>query len=193
MFRRKYEFKPDRTDSGILNKLYLTKQQRKTLFKWVLLAAALVVLSLLQDVVLSRVRIFGATLDLVACGILLCCMLFDPDVAAVFGLVSSMLYYFSGSAPGVYSIALLTALGVLLCIFRRSYLQRCFSATFLCTAVGVLVYELTVFAIGLFLGNTFPGRFGVFCLCGVLSVAAIPVLYPVFLSISNLGGESWKE
>lgn len=193
MFRRKYEFKPDRTETGILGKLYLTKRQRKTLFKWVILAVTLVVLSLLQDVVFSRVRIFGATLDLMACGILLCCMLFDPDVTAVFGLVSSMLYYFSGSAPGVYSIALLTALGILLCIFRRSYLQRCFSATFLCTAAGVLVYELAVFAIGLFLGNTHLGRFGVFGLCGCLSIAAIPVLYPVFLSISNIGGESWKE
>lgn len=193
MFGRKYEFKPDRTDSGILSKLYLTKQQRKTLFKWVLLAVALVALSLLQDVVLSRVRIFGATPDLMACGILLCCMLFDPDVAAVFGLVSSMLYYFSGSAPGVYSIALLTGLGVLLCIFRRSYLQRGFSATFLCTAAGVLVYEIVVFAIGLFLGNTLLSRFWVFGLCGILSVAAIPALYPIFLSISNIGGESWKE
>ena len=193
MFGRKYEFKPDRTNTGVLKKLYLTKRQRKSLFKWALLAAALVVLSLLQDVVFSRVRILGAPLDLTACGILLCCMLFDPDVAAVFGLVSSMLYYFSGSAPGVYSIALLTGLGVLLCIFRRSYLRRCFSATFLCTAAGLIAYEAMVFIIGLFLGSTILSRLWVFGLSALLSIVAIPVLYPVFLSISNIGGELWKE
>ena len=125
MWKRKYEFKPDRTDSGTLKKLYLTKRQRRVLYKWALLGLALVVLSLLQDVVLSRVSIYGATFDLMAAGILLCCMLFDPDVAAIFVLVSSSVYYFSGTAPGVYSVALMTVLGVLLCIFRCSYLPSC--------------------------------------------------------------------
>ena len=193
MWKRKYEFKPDRTDSGTLKKLYLTKRQRRVLYKWALLGLALVVLSLLQDVVLSRVSIYGATFDLMAAGILLCCMFFDTDVTAVFALVSSVVYYFSGTAPGVYSIALLTVLGILLCIFRRSYLQRCFSSTILCAGVGVVAYTLMVFVIGTFLGSTIPARFGVFCLRGLLSVTVLPLLYPVFLSISNMGGESWKE
>ena len=192
-FKGKYEFKPDRTDSGTLKKLYLTPIQRKRLLKWGLVSLVLLVLSLLQDAVLSRVSIYGATFDLVACGILLAGMLFDPDTTAVFTLVSSALYYFSGTAPGSYSIAFLTGLGTLLCIFRRSYLQRCFSTIYLCAGVGMLVYELMVFATGLFLGNTFLDRLGVFALCGGLSVAVMPLLYPVFLSISNIGGETWRE
>lgn len=192
-FRGKYEFKPDRTDSGTLKKLYLTPIQRKRLLKWGLVSLVLVALSLLQDAVLSRVSIYGATFDLVACGILLAGMLFDPDTTAVFTLVSSALYYFSGTAPGSYSIAFLTGLGTLLCIFRRSYLQRCFSTIYLCAGAGMLVYELLVFATGLFLGNTFLDRLGVFALCGGLSVAVMPLLYPVFLSISNIGGETWRE
>ena len=146
-----------------------------------------------QDAVLSRVSIYGATFDLVACGILLAGMLFDPDTTAVFTLVSSALYYFSGTAPGSYSIAFLTGLGTLLCIFRRSYLQRCFSTIYICAAAGMMVYELMVFATGLFLGNTLVDRLGVFALCGGLSAAVMPLLYPVFLSISNIGGETWKE
>ncbi len=193
LFRRKHDFKPDRTDSGTLKKLYLTPLQRRRLLKWGLVALCLVVLSLLQDAVLSQVEIYGATFDLVACGILLCAMFFDPETAAVFTLISSVLYYFSGTAPGTYSIALLTVLGTLLCIFRVGYLQRCFSAIFLCAAVGMMVYELAVFIIGLFLGITLPGRFPVFALKGALSVAVMPVLYPVFLSISNMGGETWRE
>ena len=192
-FKRKYEFKPDRTDGGTLKKLYLTPLQRKRLLKWALISAVLVLLSLVQDVVLSQISIYGATFALVPCGILMCAMFFDPETTAVFTLVSSTLYYFSGTAPGVYSIILLTGLGTFLSIFRRGYLQRCFSALYLCAAVGMMAYELLVFGVGCFLNHTFVDRFGVFMLSGGLSVVVMPLLYPVFLSISNIGGETWKE
>ena len=192
-FKRKYDFKPDRTDSGMLKKLYMTPIQRKRLLKWGLVGLVLLVLSLVQDTMLSQLSIYGATFDLVACGILLAGMFFDPDATGLFTLISSTLYFFSGTAPGSYSIALLTGLGTLLCIFRRSYLQRCFSAIFLCACIGMMVYELLVFGIGLFLSITTPDRIGVFVLRGALSVAVMPLLYPAFLSISNIGGELWKE
>lgn len=193
LFKRKYEFKPDRTEGSALKKLYLTPLQRKRLLKWALVTGVLVVLSLLQDVVLSQVSIYGATFCLVPCGILLYAMFLDPETAAVFTLVASMLYYFSGTAAGTFSIALLTGLGTLLCIFRRGYLQRCFSAFMICAGAGMIAYELLILAIGCFLGSTNFGRFGVFMLSGGLSVAVMPLLYPVFLSISNIGGETWKE
>ena len=120
LFRRKYEFKPDKTESSAIKKLYLTPTQRKRILKWVLVGTVLLVLSLLQDAVLSRISIYGATFDLVACGILVAGMLFDPDVTAIFALTGSTLYYFSGTAPGVYTIALLTALSVFLWMFRCS-------------------------------------------------------------------------
>ena len=192
-FKRKYEFKPDKIEGGTLKKLYLTPLQRKKLLKWGLISAVLVVLSLLQDVIFSQVSIGGATFALVPCGILLCAMFFDPETTAVFTLVASTLYVFSGTAPGTYSIALLTILGTLLSIFRRGYLQRCFSALFLCAAVGMMGYQLLVFAVGRFLGSAITARFGVFMLSGGLSVAVMPLLYPIFSSISNIGGESWKE
>ena len=192
-FKRKHDFKPDRTDGGILKKLYLTPLQRRKLWKWALISAVLVGLSLLQDVVLAQISIGGATFCLVPCGILMCAMFFDPETAAVFSLTASTLYYFSGTAPGTYAIVLLTALATALCIFRTGYLQRCFSAFFLCAGVGMMAYQLLVFAIGCFLQSALPSRFSVFMLCGGLSVAVMPLLYPVFLSISNIGGETWKE
>lgn len=193
LFKRKHDFKPDRTDGGILKKLYLTPLQRKKLLKWALISAVLVVLSLLQDVVLAQISIGGATFCLVPCGILICAMFFDPETAAVFSLTASTLYFFSGSAPGTYTIVLLTALSTLLCIFRKGYLQWCFSAFFLCAGAGMMVYQLLVYAIGCFLGTALPTRFGIFMLCGGLSVTVMPLLYPIFLSISNIGGETWKE
>ena len=92
LFKRKYEFKPDRTDGSTLKKLYLTPLQRKRLLKWGLVSAVLVALSLVQDVVLSQISIYGATFCLVPCGILLCAMFFDPETAAVFTLISSTVY-----------------------------------------------------------------------------------------------------
>lgn len=192
-WKRKHEFKPDRAEGGTLKKLYLTPLQRKRLLKWGLIALVLVILSLLQDVVLSRVDIYGATFALVPCGILLCAMFFDPETTAVFSLVSSSLYYFSGTAPGTYAIALLTIIGTLLCIFRRSYLQRCFSALYLCAGGGMILYELLTFAMGCFLGSALPSRFGVFMLTAGLSLLVMPLLYPIFSAISNIGGETWKE
>jgi hypothetical protein len=171
----------------------MTPRQRKLLLKWTLIGLTLVLLSLLQDVVFSRLRISGATFDLVPCGILLGCLLMEAETAGLYALISSVLYYFSGTAPGVYAIALLTAFGVLLCIFRRSYLKKGFFSTFLCVGFGLVVYKLVVFGINLFLGVTLTARFGVFALGIGLTVASILPLYPIFLSICNIGGETWKE
>ena len=193
LFRRKYEFKPDKPASSALSKLYLTPLQRKHLLKWALIGLTLVLLSLLQDVVFSRLRIGGATFDLVPCAILLYCILMEPETAGLFALISSTLYHFSGTAPGVYVIALLTALGILLCIFRRSYLKKGLFSTFLCAGFGIVVYKLVIFGVHLFLGATLIARFGVFCIGVLLTLASIFPLYPLFVSICNIGGESWKE
>ena len=191
--KRKHDFKPDRNEAGTLKKLYLTPIQRRKLLKWGLVSLVLLILSLLQDVVLCRVRIYGATFDLVACGILLCGMFFQPNTTVVFTLVSSTVYYFSGTSPGAYTIALLTGLGTLLCIFRCSYLQQRFSAIFLCAGAGMMVYEFSVFIIAWLIGITTRDRFSVFILCGLLSVAVMPLLYPIFRWIRNVGGDIWKE
>lgn len=193
MLRRKHEFKPDRTDSGTISKLYLTKKQRLSLLKWLLYSLALVVLSLVQDVMLSRVSIFGSTTDLVCGGILLICMVLEVDQSAVFALCASTLFYFSGSAPGPYSIILLTGLGVLGNILRHSYLRKGFSASMLCSCAAVLLYQMAVFFLGLFLGFTLWSRIGIFFLKALLTIATLPLLYPAFVSISKIGGESWKE
>lgn len=193
MFRKKYEFKPDRTDSGTLNKLYITKKQRLSLLKWFLIGVCLLVLSLLQDVVMSRLQIFGATTDLVAGGILLCCMLLSVDASAVFVLCASTAFYFAGFAPGVYTIALLTVLGVFANILRHSYLRKSVFSVVICAGIALMVYELTVFVIALFLEYTTFARIGIFCLGGLVTVALMPAMYPVFLSVSKIGGETWKE
>lgn len=190
---RKNEFRPDKPRSSFLSKLYLTQKQRRSLLKWCLYGLILLVLSVLQDVVFCHMRIFGATTQLVPCGIFLICILEGIHTGSVFALVASVLYLFSGTAPGTYAMVLLVVLAVLVCVFRQAYLQKDFSSVVLCTAAGMVLYELSIFAMGLFLGLTTPGRILGFCITALLSAVAAPVLYPVAVSVRSLGGEVWKE
>ena len=193
IFKRKHEFKPDKERSGALNKLYITKKQRRNIAKWLLLTLVLVVVSIIQDVIMSRFTIFGSHTDLTVCAILLVCIMMDPEVGSIFVLSASSLYYFSGSAPGPYVIIMLTLLGVLIAILRQSYLRYSFISIFLCTAAAVMLYEIMIFATGLFFGYTTLSRFTGFCITGGISLAAIPILYPIFAAISKFGGETWRE
>ncbi len=190
---RRYEFKPDKENSGIANKLILTRQQQKKLLKWVLYALVLLVLSVVQDVMLCQVRLFGVTTDLVPCGIFLICLTEGLEESCVFALIGAMLYHFSGASAGYHSIVLLTAISVGITYFRQSYLRKGFAAMMLCAALGMLLYVLLVFFVALFLGQTNFSRCWAFCLSGGLSMIAAPVLYPILGAIGKIGGESWKE
>lgn len=190
---KRYEFKPDRPRSSFLSKLYLTQKQRKSLLKWSLYGLLLLMLSVVQDVLLCRMDIFGATTELVPCGIFLICLLSGMESGSVFVLCASCLYVFSGSAAGNYCIVFITAIGLFAAFLRQSYLQKGFSAALLCVALAMFVYELAVFAIGLFFQQTYFGRVGVFALTALLTSLTIPLLYPIVRAIGKIGGDPWKE
>lgn len=187
---KKYEFKPDKPRSGFISKLFLTQKQRRSLLKWSLYALVLVALSVVQDVLLSRFRLWGGTTELVVCGIFLVCVLEGVEKGSVFALAAAFCYLFSGSAAGYYSVVFITVLAVLVTAFRQNYLQQGFVAALLCAAMAMLLYEVAVFLITVFLGLTRWGAFPGFLITAGLSLLAVPVLYPVFLSI---GGNTWNE
>lgn len=193
LFKKKNEFRPDKAHSGALGKLYITKKQRLFLLKWLLMVLSLALLSVVQDVILSRVHLWGATSDLLCGALLMACILLDPEQGCIFILTGSCLYCFSGSAPGPYVIALLTGIGLLISIFRQSYLYQNFSTIMLCTAIAIMLYELLLWAIGMLVGNTTVHRLGIFALTGLYTLAAMPALYPVFRAIGKIGGESWRD
>lgn len=190
---KKFDFRPDRPHSGFFSKLYLTQKQRKGLLKWVLYALVLLILSLLQDVMLCHLRIFGATTDLIPCGIFLICLLEGSEKGSVFALAASLVYLFSGFSPGYFCIVFITAIGVGICLFRQGYLQQGFRATLLCMAIALVVYELAVFGIGLFLGLTTISRLAGFAITAGLTFLTVPALYPLVQAIRTLGGNAWKE
>ena len=180
------DFKPDKPRSGTLSKLFLTKLQRRSLLKWGLYALLLVALSVLQDVFLCRIRLFGATTEVVIVGIFLICLAEGVEKGSVFSLAAALGYLFSGSAAGNYSIVFITGLSVAVTLFRQSYLQKNFAAAMLCTAFSVLVYEMSVFLICLFLGITTGARIGTHFLTGVYSLAFAPVIFPIVNGISKI-------
>ena len=190
---KKEEFRPDIHREDVLGKLFLTRRQAMRLLRWVLFSAVCLAGLLIQDVVMSRFTIFGTTTDLVPCCILAVCILQGAESGCVFALVGSMIYCFSGSAPGIFAIPLITVIAALMAIFRQAYLRKGFSALVLCSTMCIFLYEAGVFLIGLFLKQTYSQRFGLFMLTAALTLVCLPAVYPIALSIGKIGGETWKE
>lgn len=193
MARRKYEFRPDKTRTDLLSKLYLTPQQRRTFLRWLLYAVLLVAVSVLQDVVLCKLDVFGATTDLVPCTVILICVQIGADRSAIFALIAAMLYKFSGSAPGYYAMALIPVLALVAAMLRQSYFRRSFSSIVLCATAATVVYEMAVFLFGLIFVNTVPQRVVRFLLTGGLSALSYPILYPLTNAIDKIGEKTWKD
>ena len=193
MANKNYEFRPDKTGSGLLNRLYLTKLQRLSFLKWLLYSLVVLILSVLQDVVLCDLYVWGGTTDLVPCAILMVCVLEGTDNGSLFCLITALVYLFSGSSPGYHILVLLPVLGVGASVFRESLLRKGFSATVLCSGAALILYELVCFGMALFLNLTHTGRFTVTLITWGLSFAVMPLLYPLLASIGKIGGQTWKE
>lgn len=189
----KNEFQPDRQKLGILDRLYLTRQQRKIVLKWALYALTLLILSLLQDVVLCRFKLLGATTDLLPFAVILICLLEGVDGGSVFALCASCFYLFSGTAPGVYAMVILTVLCVFSTLFRQAFLQKGFLAAMVCAIPTMFIYELLIYLFGLFLDLAHPARIIGFLITAGLTCATALILYPLFLRIASIGGEPWTE
>lgn len=190
---KKYEFRPDKPKFSLLTYLILSPNQRRKALKWGLYTAFLVFLSVLQDVALSRVRILGATTELIPCAIFLICIMEGVEQGSVFALISSLLYLFSGTAPGVYSMVAIVFCAIGACVVRQAYLQERFSSAMISTSLAMVCYVLTNFIFGLFLGLTIWSRFHGFLITAVLSLLAVPAFYPIFKAIGKIGGQLWKD
>ena len=191
--RPTYEFKPDKDRISLAKRLHLTALQKKQVLQWGLYGLLCLILLVVQDVIMSRVSFWGATTDLVPAAIMLICVLSDAYDGSLFAIIASTLFVFSGSAPGPYAIAYLTALGVGAALFRQSFWRRGFRSNTLCAGLALLLYELMVWGTGVFLSLTYWSRIGVFIITWLLSFLVMLALYPLIRRIQNIGGETWKE
>lgn len=191
--RKVYEFKPDRQGTSFFKRLYMTRLQRKQLLKWAGHVALCVLLLTVQDVMMSQIRISGATTDLAVCAIFLISLYEGTENGSLFALIASLTYLFSGSSPGAQCVALISCTTVGLNLLRQTYWRRSSGSILLCTCAAIFIYEMLNFLFGIFVGITIWDRAGVFFLVAVFTCIAAFPLYPVVKLISKIGGETWKE
>ena len=163
------DFKPDVQTATWSKTARLTKQQQLRLTKWVLYALTVIMSVVIQDVVMSKFTLLGATTDLPACTILLITVIEGTEVGSFFALVASTLYYFSGNAPFAAVIGLMTILGMGATLFRQMYWHRSKGSILLCAALALTGYELGLFAVGVRSVLTHWGRFPSFVLTALYS------------------------
>lgn len=194
MARRKQpDFKPDRRNVSLPRMFHVTQVQRLRLLKWGLYILTCILLLTIQDVIMSRVRVFGASTDLAVCVILLITVIEGVEVGSLFVLIASTLYYFSGSAPGPYCIALLCFIGIGATLVRQAWLRRTKLSIVFSAGLALTLYELGLYIVGMGMGLTRWDRIFSFLLTAAYSWAVMIPLYSLINKIGLIGGTSWKE
>lgn len=197
MARRKLskqsEFKPDPRQSSLSGLFHVTQLQKQRMLKWTLYVLTGILLLTIQDVIMSRVSIFGATTDLPVVFILLITVIEGVDVGSLFVLFASTIYYFSGSAPGPYCIGLLCAVGIIATLLRQAYLRRTKASIVICAGIALAVYEVGLFIVGIGLKLTRWDRVFSFLITAGYSFGVMILLYPLINKIGLIGGTTWKE
>ena len=187
------DFKPDAKVSTWTKTARMTLQQRLRFLKWLLYTGVIIASLVVQDVIMSQLNLLGGTTDLPVAVILLITVIEGTEVGSLFVLIASTLYYFSGTAPGAYSIGLMCALGIAAVMFRQLYWHRSKGSIVLCTAIALMGYELGLFAVGLFSELTMWNYFVNFLLTGMYSCFCLLAVYPLIYKIGLIGGNTWKE
>ncbi len=191
--RREAEFRPDTNTATWLKTARMTRQQQLRLLKWLSYVLALILAVVLQDVIFSRVEIFGARPELVVSMILLITVIEGSEVGSLFVLIASTVYFYTGTAPGAYTIGYLCFLGVAVTLLRQMYLHRSKGAIILAAGTAAFIYELCIFLTGIFQGLTRWDCIGPFFVAGVYNIAVLFPLYPLIYKIGQIGGNTWKE
>ena len=115
------------------------------------------------------------------------------------GLGMTEAHYYSTGIGGVTVVAALVmpvgllSAAVLAAAFRQSYLRRGTGSDLICVGGAMVLYEMCLFAAGLFLELTYGGRWGVFLMTALVSTLAAGVLYYPLKHIGTIGGNLWKE
>ena len=197
MARRKLskqsEFKPDPRQNSLSGLFHVTQLQKQRMLKWTLYVLTGILLLTSQDVIMSRVSIFGATTDLPVVYILLITVIEGVDVGSLFVLFASTIYYFSGSAPGPYCIGLLCAVGIIATLLRQAYLRRTKASIVICAGIALTIYEMGLFVVGIGLGLTRWDRMFSFLITAGYSFGVMILLDPLINKIGLIGGTTWKE
>ena len=90
-------------------------------------------------------------------------------------------------------MGVLCVLVIFIGLFRQLYWHRSFGSIAMCGCIAIMLYEMSLFVIGLMSGLTILPRLGVFALTGGITCITMLPMYPLVRAISKIGGISWKE
>lgn len=177
----------------LAGKLFITPMQRMTILRWTLCALIFFGVLVFQNVIFSRITVFGCVINFIPAAILLISLTTNIEGGCVFALCASLFWSFSGAVLGSVSIFLLTAEAVFLGALRKSCFPKNLTSIMLCCFIGLVVHEAARFFLALFLGYTpwtfwyqvFVTTFFSFLIC--------PVLYPLIRAVGRVGGSQWND
>ena len=82
---------------------------------------------------------------------------------------------------------------VLAASFRQAYLRRSAGSDLICVGGAMILYEMGVFAMGLFQGLTYRARWPVFVMTAIVGTLTAGAVYALLKHIGTIGGNAWKE
>lgn len=178
-----------------LKKLRITKKQWKTILKWFLYAVALVATLVIQSVILSRLPVFGAKVNLVPYFVGCVCVIEGADSGSVFALIASLVWALSGGDYGFASILILTCGGMGLGILLQKLLRRQLVTCIVCCFLLCLCHDTAIFLLRLYMKTVTARQYLRILVPGTLiGSLSCPVFYFLFRAIHRVGGNStWND
>lgn len=174
-------------------KLFLTLQQKKSLLRWSLDALVFFLVLIVQNVIFSRITLFGCVINLVPGAILLIGLCASVESGCIFALCASLFWSFSGWVLGSVSVFLLPLFVALLGALRQACFPKTITSILLCCFIGMVGHEFIRFLAALFLDYTPWGYWYQALVTPCFSFLVCPVLYPVVRAISKIGGPVWSD
>lgn len=174
-----------------IKKLHITRSQWRIFLKWALYAAAFVATVVVQSVILSRLPVFDAKVNLVPYFIGCVCLIEGADSGSIFALITSLVWALSGGDLGYVSILVLTCGGMGIGLLVKRFLRLQLLTCIICCLLLSLCHESVIFLLRLFLKTATAQQYFRILIPGVLlGIPSCPVFFYLFRAIHRVGGSS---
>lgn len=164
------------------------EKRTRTALMWGLFSVFFLLVLVLQTVVLGRVRVYGAKLQMLPMVIICLAMWTDHEKAAVFGLAAGLLWQMTGAEDGIVSIVLFPLYGAVGGWLFDSWLPRRLLPGILLCVAACFVQESVVFLLKFYVENVSWSLVLRLPVAVGLGLVASPVLYGLGKAIGKVGG-----
>lgn len=178
-----------------LKKLRITRNQWRSILKWALYSLCLVGILVIQSVILSRLPVFGAKVNLVPWFVGCVCFIEGSESGSIFALLASLTWALSGGDLGFVSILVLTYGGMGIGLLVERVFRRQVFVCMGCCLLLSLCNESAIFALRLYLHTvTLPQYFHILIPGVLLGIPICPLFFYLCRAINRSeGGQIWNE